>query len=53
MEEEFIIENGGLLDSGEIQSVLPIREVRWLDSGEIRERSSVAPNIKFLIEKGI
>jgi len=38
MEEEFIIENGGLLDSGEIQSVLPIREVRWLDSGEIRER---------------
>jgi len=37
----------------EIKPISPIKEVRWLDVDEIKQgKYNVAPNIKFLIEKG-
>ena len=37
----------------EIKPLPPIKEVKWLDISEIKEgKHNVAPNIKFLIEKG-
>ena len=42
-----------LLNKDEIKSIPPIREVKWLDIEEIKQgKHDVAPNIKFLIEKG-
>jgi len=42
-----------LLNEGEIRPIAPIKEVKWLDVEEIRQgKHNVAPNIKFLIEKG-
>jgi len=36
-----------------IKPMLPVKEIKWLDIDEIREgKHDVAPNIKFLIEKG-
>ena len=38
---------------GQIKPIPPIREVKWLDIQEIKQgMHNVAPNIKFLIEKG-
>ena len=37
----------------EVKPIPPIKEVRWLDIEEIKQgKHKVAPNIKFLIEKG-
>lgn len=42
-----------LLNKEEIKPVPPIKEIRWLDINEIKQgKYEVAPNIKFLIEKG-
>jgi len=42
-----------LKNKKEIKPMAPIQEVKWLDIGEIKEgKHNVAPNIKFLIEKG-
>jgi len=42
-----------LKNKEEIRPIDPIKEVRWLDIEEIKEgKHKVAPNIKFLIEKG-
>ena len=42
-----------LLNKDEIKPIEPIKEVKWLDIGEIKQgKHEVAPNIKFLIEKG-
>ena len=42
-----------LYNKNELKSVLPIVEIKWLDIKEIKQRRyNVAPNIKFLIEKG-
>lgn len=44
---------GKLKNLDEIKPMLPIQEVKWLDINEIKEgKHDVAPNIKFLIEKG-
>jgi len=44
---------GKLKNSGEMKPMPPIKEVKWLDVSEIKEgKHNVAPNIKFLIEKG-
>ena len=41
-----------LLNKDEIKPIEPIKEVKWLDIGEIKQgKHEVAPNIKFLIEK--
>ena len=37
----------------EIKPIAPIQEVKWLDIEEIKQdKHNVAPNIKFLMEKG-
>ena len=37
----------------EIKPIPPIKEVKWLDISEIKKgKYNVAPNVKFLIEKG-
>jgi len=42
-----------LLNKGEVRPIPPIQEVRWLSIEEIKNgEHKVAPNIKFLIEKG-
>lgn len=42
-----------LKNKDDIRPIKPIKEVRWLDIGEIKEgKHNVAPNILFLIEKG-
>lgn len=42
-----------LKNKEEIKPIEPIKEVKWLDIEEIKSgKHSVAPNIKFLIEKG-
>jgi len=42
-----------LLNKEEIKPISPIQEVKWLDIEEIKQgKHNVAPNIKFLIEKG-
>ncbi len=42
-----------LKNRGEIKPISPIKEVKWLDIDEIRkDKCEVAPNIKFLLEKG-
>ena len=42
-----------LLNKNEIKPIEPIQEVTWLDIEEIKQdKHNVAPNIKFLIEKG-
>ncbi len=42
-----------LLNKKEIKPNPPIQEVKWLDIEEIKQdKWNVAPNIKFLIEKG-
>lgn len=42
-----------LLNKNEIKPIAPIQEVTWLDIEEIKKgKHNVAPNIKFLIEKG-
>lgn len=42
-----------LKNKEEIKPILPVKEVRWLDVEEIRRgKHDVAPNIKFLLEKG-
>jgi|TARA_Y100000310_G_C20593070_1_gene769102 ADP-ribose pyrophosphatase YjhB (NUDIX family) len=42
-----------LLNKDEIKPVPPIREVKWLNIEEIKNgKYDVAPNIKFLIERG-
>ena len=42
-----------LKNKEEMKPIEPIKEVKWLDIGEIKEGvHNVAPNIKFLIEKG-
>lgn len=42
-----------LLNKDEIKPIAPIQEVAWLDIEEIKQdKHNVAPNIKFLIEKG-
>lgn len=42
-----------LLNRDEIKSIDPIKEIKWLDIDEIKSgKFIVAPNIKFLIEKG-
>ena len=42
-----------LKNKNEIKPMPPIQEVRWLDIKEIKQgKHNVAPNIKFLIEKG-
>ncbi|VVB79928.1 NUDIX domain protein [uncultured archaeon] len=42
-----------VLNKDEIRPILPVKEVRWLDISEIKAgKHNVAPNIKFLIEKG-
>ena len=42
-----------LLNKNEIKPIAPIQEVTWLDIEEIKQnKHNVAPNIKFLIEKG-
>lgn len=44
---------GKLLNKDEIKPIEPIKETRWLPIDEIKEgKHNVAPNIKFLIEKG-
>jgi ADP-ribose pyrophosphatase YjhB (NUDIX family) len=42
-----------LLNKEEIKPIDPIKEIKWLDVEEIKAGDhDVAPNIKFLIEKG-
>ncbi len=42
-----------LKNKEDIKAIPPIQEVKWLDIEEIKqEKHFVAPNIKFLIEKG-
>ncbi len=42
-----------LLNKDEIKPIEPIQEVIWIDIEEIKQgKHNVAPNIKFLIEKG-
>jgi ADP-ribose pyrophosphatase YjhB (NUDIX family) len=42
-----------LKNSKEIKPMPPIKEIKWLDIQEIKQgKHNVAPNIKFLIEKG-
>ena len=42
-----------LLNKDEIKPIPPIQEVKWLNIEEIKQdQHNVAPNIKFLIEKG-
>jgi len=42
-----------LLNKEEIKPIPPVQEVKWLDIEEIKQnKHNVAPNIKFLIEKG-
>jgi len=42
-----------LKNKKEIKPIEPIKEVKWLDINEIKSgKHEVAPNIKFLIEKG-
>ena len=42
-----------LLNRDEIKPRPPIKEIKWLDIEEIKQgKHDVAPNIKFLIEKG-
>jgi hypothetical protein len=42
-----------LKNKDEIKPIEPIQEVKWLDIEEIKQdKHNVAPNIKFLIEKG-
>jgi len=42
-----------LKNPNEIKPIDPIKEVTWLDIEEIKQdKHNVAPNIKFLIEKG-
>ncbi len=42
-----------LKNKEDIKPMLPIKEIKWLDINEIKEgKYNVAPNIKFLIEKG-
>lgn len=42
-----------LKNRDKIRPILPVKEVRWLPIEEIREgKHDVAPNIKFLIDKG-
>lgn len=42
-----------LLNKKEIKPNPPIQEVKWIDIHEIKQnKHNVAPNIKFLIEKG-
>jgi ADP-ribose pyrophosphatase YjhB (NUDIX family) len=37
----------------EIKPILPVKEIKWLEIREIkRGKYNVAPNIKFLVEKG-
>lgn len=45
--------NAKLLNPEEIKPMPPIKEVKWLSIEEIKQgRHKVAPNIKFLIERG-
>jgi len=42
-----------LKNKQDVKPMPPIKEIKWLDVGEIKEgKHNVAPNIKFLIEKG-
>jgi len=42
-----------LKNKAEMKPMPPIKEVKWLDIQEIKQgKHNVAPNIKFLIEKG-
>lgn len=42
-----------LLNKDKIKPIPPIKEIRWLDIEKIKQdKYNVAPNIKFLIEKG-
>jgi len=42
-----------LLNKNEIKPMPPIQEVKWIDIEEIKQgKHNIAPNIKFLIEKG-
>jgi ADP-ribose pyrophosphatase YjhB (NUDIX family) len=42
-----------LKNKEEIRPIPPIQEIKWLDINEIKEgKHYIAPNIKFLIEKG-
>ena len=42
-----------LKNKGEMKPIPPIKEIKWLDIQEIKKgKHNVAPNIKFLIEKG-
>jgi len=42
-----------LLNRNEIKPIDPIKEIKWIDIEEIKQgKHFVAPNIKFLIEKG-
>lgn len=42
-----------LLNKNEIRAIPPIKEIKWLLIDEIKEgKHNVAPNIKFLVEKG-
>lgn len=42
-----------LKNKDDIKPIHPIKEVKWLDIGEIKQgKYNVAPNIKFLITKG-
>lgn len=42
-----------LLNKSEIKPIPPVKEVRWLDVEGIKQgKYEVAPNIKFLIDKG-
>ena len=42
-----------LLNKDQIKPIAPIQEIQWLDIEEIKQgKHNVAPNIKFLIEKG-
>jgi ADP-ribose pyrophosphatase YjhB (NUDIX family) len=42
-----------LKNKKEVKPISPIKEVKWLDIEEIKQgKHYVAPNIKFLIEKG-
>jgi len=42
-----------LLNKQEIKPIEPIKEIKWLDIEEMKQgKHNIAPNIKFLIEKG-
>jgi ADP-ribose pyrophosphatase YjhB (NUDIX family) len=42
-----------LKNKNEVRPIEPIKEIQWLDIKEIEQgKHNVAPNIKFLIEKG-